>query len=158
MKKAKLKKRKINYNIEIKIGKWGTEIPYSNALYWNLVEAELSKVEDPRRIIIQCFEGFTLKFINKVKNRNFRLSYLSFEKDVNVALNRLDFVPDIYSPYFQSIDSVGVNRCHSKNVSVIPFVIDDEKIFSLYKNRYRVDGIITDYPKKMIEKIKAGAL
>ncbi|MGX7689896.1 glycerophosphodiester phosphodiesterase family protein [Flectobacillus roseus] len=155
---AKLKKRKINYNIEIKIGKKGVEIPSDNKFYWSLIETELERVTDYNRVIIQCFDPTTLKNINKWKKKQYRLSFLTAGTNINTELQKLDFTPSIYSPYYKSIDSVGINVCHSKKIAVIPYVIDTELEFNIYKNIYKVDGIITDYPKKMIEKIKAGAL
>ncbi|MFT5385897.1 MAG: glycerophosphoryl diester phosphodiesterase, partial [Saprospiraceae bacterium] len=66
--------------------------------------------------------------------------------EANMA--KLDFTPDIYSPYYKFIDTILVTTVHAKNMKLIPWTVNDteemKKLIDL-----GVDGIITDYPDRI---------
>ncbi len=66
-------------------------------------------------------------------------------------LEKLGFVPTIYSPYYQLVSKKLVRKCHAKNIKLIPWTVNDvASMRGLI--RLGVDGIITDYPN-LIEAV-----
>jgi len=65
-------------------------------------------------------------------------------------LARLDFVPAIYSPYYLLVNKSLVRKCHSRNMKLVPWTVNDVKSMRRLI-RLGVDGIITDYPNKIRE-------
>jgi glycerophosphoryl diester phosphodiesterase len=64
-------------------------------------------------------------------------------------LNGLSFKPDIYSPNFKLVNSSTVQYCHQRQIRIIPWTVNDTTdMISLI--RLGVDGIITDYPNKIL--------
>jgi glycerophosphoryl diester phosphodiesterase len=68
---------------------------------------------------------------------------------VNVNLNGLSFKPDIYSPNFKLVDLSTVQYCHQRQIRIIPWTVNDTTDM-IPLIRLGVDGIITDYPNKIL--------
>ena len=69
---------------------------------------------------------------------------------VQQNIDKLGFQPDVYSPYYKLLKKKDIQERHNKNIKVIPWTVNDLKsMHSLI--RKRVDGIITDYPDRLIE-------
>ena len=65
-------------------------------------------------------------------------------------LKKLGFTPQIYSPYYQLVSKKMVQKCHAKNIQVIPWTVND--VASMRGMIHLgVDGIITDYPNLIRE-------
>lgn len=146
---AASKGRKISYSIELKIGTKGWDMPKTIAEYWTLVENDLEAVSNDK-VIIQCFDASSLNYIYKTRKRPFRLAFLTSGANIQEQLDKLDFIPDIYSPSYKMIDGIGISYCHSKNIMVVPYVLNDNAVVDIFKNEYKVDGIITDYPNRFV--------
>lgn len=64
-------------------------------------------------------------------------------------LTNLGFVPDIYSPYYTSVDAELVKKVHQKKMLILPWTVDkEEDMVALTK--LGVDGIITNSPDILI--------
>ena len=62
-----------------------------------------------------------------------------------VQLAALGFTPSIYSPAHELVTAELVAYCHAHGMKIIPWTINDKKIFEAQR-QLGVDGIITDYP------------
>lgn len=97
------------------------------------------------RTIIQSFDVRALREA-KAADASIPVALLlseteGFEKD----LERLGFVPEIYSPYYRLVDERMIENCHANGIRIIPWTVNDEdEMVSLLK--LGVDGLITDYP------------
>lgn len=98
------------------------------------------------RVVIQSFDPRTLRVLN-VSYPHVRTSYLVSNKNKTVVQNleELGFVPFIYSPNFNLVDSELVKACHDRNVKVIPWTANTAEEIERLKS-LKVDGIISDYP------------
>ena len=68
-------------------------------------------------------------------------------------LQRLSFLPDIYSPYHKYVNKKAVQASHKKGLKVIPWTVNSKaRVRELV--RMGVDGIITDYPNLVDIKIR----
>jgi len=96
-------------------------------------------------VVIQSFDLRTLQVINR-KYPHIRTSFL-IENDMSLDENmaNLGFKPFIISPISKIVTQDFVNKCHQKNMKVIPWTVNSTEEISRLK-ALGVDGIITDYP------------
>ena len=74
-------------------------------------------------------------------------------KSVAENLTDLGFKPDIYSCYFQLLTKEDVDYCHERDIKVIPWTVNKvEDMQGLIE--MGVDGIITDYPDRLISLVR----
>jgi glycerophosphoryl diester phosphodiesterase len=67
-------------------------------------------------------------------------------------LNKLGFIPTIYSPAYELVNKKMITECHAKNIKVIPWTVNEiGKMKSLIA--LGVDGLITDNPNLLHKKI-----
>jgi len=140
-----------NYNIEIKRHPMGdsTYHPVMKT-FADRVVREIDELGIMSRTTVQCFDVETLQYLHE-KRPDVRLVYLVENKDsFEDNLSKLGFVPYVYSPNLYLIDESTVSKCKEKNILLIPWTVnkveDIEKMLDL-----EVDGIITDYPDRLIE-------
>lgn len=106
--------------------------------------------------VIQSFDPRTLRILHK-EHPHVMTSYLvgparmkDFTIDIERDIEELGFVPDIYSPHYKYVTAENIKECHDKGVKVIVYTpntkekIDELKVIG-------VDGVITDYPKLLLE-------
>ena len=147
-------KGEIRYNIELKRRpEWdGVYLPDVNK-FVDLVLETIRELGIAKRTTLQCFDVECLQILNK-RNINMPLVYLigntdSFQKNMDL----LGFVPDVYSPYFKLVNAQLVDLCHEANMEIIPWTINEvaemERLLNL-----KVDGIISDYPDRLIKVVK----
>jgi len=140
----------VDYNIEIKStpetdGQFHPGPEEFADLLISLIEAKgLTS-----RTIIQSFDPRPLRFL-KEKKSAVRLALLVENiKSPDWNIRRLGFKPDIYSPYYRLIGKRKVRKLQSEGIKVIPWTVNgaDEMMKMIGMG---VDGIITDYPDRLI--------
>jgi glycerophosphoryl diester phosphodiesterase len=139
------------YNIELKTSPKYDTLQY-NAPPAAVVDAVLADVK-PRnignRFYIQSFDVRPLQYVHK-KYPEIVIGYLTVGKNLDSNLKSLGFMPHIYSPVFDLVSKAMADFCHSKNMKLVPWTVNDkEKMKSLIADG--VDGIITDYPNYFAE-------
>jgi len=145
---------KMRYNIEIK------RVPDNDDVFHppmerfaDLVFTEIKGLGILDRTTIQCFDVETLQYINQ-KYPEAQLVYLienlnSFKDNID----KLGFEPAVYSPYFQFVDEQLVADCKSRGIQLIPWTVNEEKDI-IKMITLEVDGIISDYPDRLIRLYK----
>ncbi|MBC7774567.1 MAG: glycerophosphodiester phosphodiesterase [Phycisphaerae bacterium] len=141
----------IRWNIEIKSQpEWDGIRHPAVEVFVQLVVAEIRALGLEKSVTVQSFDVRALKELHRYAP-DLQLAFLieninGFES--NMA--RLDFVPAIYSPYYLLVNKALVKQCHAKNVKLVPWTVNDVKSMRRLI-RLGVDGIITDYPNKIME-------
>lgn len=135
-----------HYNIEIKSSPEGDGV--NQPTPQEFVALVMQVVKDKgiqNQVIIQSFDPRILEEIHK-QYPNMPIAFLvSNTKGLQDNLQRLSFLPHVYSPYHKLVDKKTVAACHSKGLKIIPWTVNDKpRIDELVK--MGVDGIITDYP------------
>lgn len=139
--------RKMWYNIEIKSNPKsdGTGTPEPEEFVTLVTNIILSKgIKD--RVIIQSFDVRPLRLLHQ-KDSTWQLSYLLDKgaEDLEKSITYLGFTPAIYSPAYGNVSKNLVDKCHAKNIKIVPWTVNKVKdIQALYN--LGVDGIISDYP------------
>ncbi|SDK29536.1 glycerophosphoryl diester phosphodiesterase [Catalinimonas alkaloidigena] len=140
------------YNIETKSTPEGDEKfhPAPEAFVKLLVGVlEEKRILD--RSILQSFDVRTLQVAHQLYP-DLRLALLvENEASPEAQLETLGFVPAIYSPHFELVDTTLVSFCHTRSMQLIPWTVNEADEIRRMK-RLGVDGIISDYPDRVLAK------
>jgi len=104
------------------------------------------------KVIIQSFDVRTLQYLKN--EQGIRTSLLVdnlFTPEEN--LSHLGFTPDIYSPNYLLVTKELKEFCDNHNINIVPWTVNKEEDMIKLIN-LGVDGIITDYPDRLLNIIK----
>lgn len=101
------------------------------------------------KTFIQSFDTRALENVKKL-DPSVKLVFL-VENILGVKKNlkKLTFKPDVYSPFFKLLTKKVVDLCHKKGIKVVPWTVNEPLDIQSVMN-LGVDGIITDYPNRII--------
>ncbi len=149
--RAKYPNKPIRWNIEIK-----SEPAYDGIKtppieeFVALVVQELRALNLVSSSNIQSFDIRPLQILHRTAP-DVELAYLIENADaMEKNVEKLGFVPQIYSPYYILVSTELVDKCHQKGMKLIPWTVNDVTAMRRLI-RLGVDGIITDYPNKIAE-------
>lgn len=145
----------IRYNIEIK------SLPEYDGIYSPTVEEFVQLVVEVirakniiERTTLQSFDIRALEIINQ-KLPNVAIALLVDDNEsIDKKLQQLSFQPDILSPYYKLLSAENVREFQNANLKVIPWTLNDTKDMQQMID-FKVDGIITDYPDRLISLLNA---
>lgn len=142
----------VRYNIEIKSEKtdYGKRQPQSD-VYAGMVMKIISDKGIDKKMNIQSFDPELLNVLHK-KYPKLVIAFLTGEGTLTENLPKLDFVPQIYSPNYKLLNKEQVDAIRGLRMKIIPWTVNEdaaiERMLAL-----QVDGIITDYPEKVLKKL-----
>lgn len=145
---AKSKRKPVMYNIELK----------TNALYdgskqppveetVDLVMEVVKEKQLENRSYLQSFDFRPLQILHK-KYPHIVTAVLISDKDKRTfeqQLEELGYTPEMYSPHYSLVTPELVDKCHKRNIKLIPWTVNTLEEMKKLK-ALKVDGIITDYP------------
>jgi len=143
----------ISYNVEIKTEPGEIMFNPEPITFIDLVYQEILHAELKDKINIQSFD-ITILQAMKQKDHEMRIGLLIENNDsLSINLERLGFIPDVYSPEYCLVDRTLVKQVREKKMKLMPWTVNEtkemEKLIAL-----NVDGIITDYPDRLIKLLK----
>lgn len=141
----------IFYNIEIK-SKPEYDGVFTPKLqeFVNLVLDVIETKGISDRSIIQSFDLRALEEVH-IQNPELTIALLVDENEsISSKLKKLSFIPEIISPYFKLLDQKMVLEYQNNGFKIIPWTINDMDDIKLMID-FKVDGIISDYPDKIIQ-------
>lgn len=143
---AVAKRPGIRWNIEIKTEpQWDGVFHPPVADFCEMVVAALKELGIEKTTTVQSFDVRALNIMHRIAPE-IRLAYLIENVDsLEKNLTKIDFVPDIYSPYYLTVNKKMVRQCREKHMDLIPWTVNDVKSMRRLI-RLGVTGIITDYP------------
>jgi glycerophosphoryl diester phosphodiesterase len=142
------------YNIETKSSEAGDDIFHPKpAEFTDLLLSVLNEKELQGRVVIQSFDVRTLQEI-KQKKPELKLALLIGNTDSpKENLDKLGFTPTIYSPYYKLVDANLMKLARRQKMQIIPWTVNEpEDIENMLE--MGVDGIISDYPNRVIDLVK----
>lgn len=106
-----------------------------------------------QRIVIKSFSNHILQELYS-RNKTINTALLVEDsKSVHEHLNELGFVPAYYNPGFELVSKSLVDILHDFRIKICPWTVNEvsdmEKLLA-----FDVDGIITDYPDRLIDLLK----
>lgn len=151
---VKTKNSGVRFNIEIKSepNYYGVFTPQPDA-YVTLVLDEIKKNDMLSRVNLQSFDLAILEEIKK-QSPNTKVALLVEDNEtIEEKLKSLSYQPQIISPYFKLLSAESVKNYQAKGFQIIPWTINEEEDMEQML-LWQVDGIITDYPDRLIKLIK----
>lgn len=134
------------YNIETKSdpSEYDSYYPQPDT-FAELLVNEIFRLGIADRSVVQSFDPNTLIAVRNIEPRIHLALLVENQDPVAQNIDRLGFIPEIYSPYYQFVDSVMVDEVHTRKMRLIPWTINNsaemKRLLEL-----GVDGIISDYP------------
>jgi glycerophosphoryl diester phosphodiesterase len=143
----------INYNIELKSLENEYQITQPEVEeFCQLVLEQLDGKISPENLTLQSFDFNVLNHLHKINSKSsskkFFISVLiepEDNNDIDFNLAKLDFLPDIWSPYFKTLDKNKVDYLHKMKIKVIPWTVNNIEDMKSIKEM-GCDGLITDFP------------
>ncbi len=144
-----------NFNVEIK-SKTEDVLCFHPPIntFVDSVVAVLQANLPENKFTIQSFDITTLQYSHQ-QYPQLKLAFLTdglgfkTPAEVDAELETLGFVPAIYSCYFKMLTGDVVKHLWAKNMLVIPWTVNKPEDILAMKN-LGVDGIITDYPNRLL--------
>lgn len=136
------------YNIETKTTPQGDSVFHpSPDVFVDLLMRVIYQKNVSERVIIQSFDVRTLQYLHQ-KYPTIKTALLVEEGDglsFSGHLKQLGFIPNSYSPEHTLVTPLLVSQCHSMQMTIIPWTVNDLPTMKILLG-YGVDGIISDYP------------
>lgn len=144
-------KSKPFYNIETKTTLKGDGVYHpSPEPFVDLLMEVIDEIGIRDRTVIQSFDARTLQIMRK-KHPDVTLALLvENEKGPEFNIARLGFRPDIYSCDYNLVDEALVDYCQKKSIKLIPWTVNEKTDMNQLID-WGVDGIISDYPNRLME-------
>ena len=141
------------FNVEIKRVPEQDNIFHPEAKeFAELVIAAIYKGGIENKTYIQSFDPASLEQV-RLQDAHIPLVYLIDNKDSIVTnLNKLSFIPEVYSPYYKLVDTDLVSFCKSSGMQLIPWTVNEKEEMIELLN-LGVDGIISDYPDRLLSVV-----
>ena len=144
---AKSKGRTISYNIEIKSKEGFDGVRHPDIqTYSELLIGVLQDKKILQRTTIQSFDIRPLQYVHR-KYPAIVLSYLTERSNQSLQdeLDKLGFIPAIYSPQYKIVTKELVEQSHRKGMKVLPWTVNTvEEMKAILA--LGADGLISDYP------------
>ncbi len=139
------KKPQVFYNIETKGNPLSDNVEHPEPeTFVRLLMDVINKKKITPWVIIQSSDVRTLQVLHE-KYPHVRTSLLVSRGTVADNLDKLGFVPDIYSPYYVRVTPKIIQDCKEKNMKVVVWTINTKAEIEKFK-KMGVDGIISDHP------------
>lgn len=145
----------LKFNIELKsleeeYGKSQPDVETFSKLVCDVVFKQISA----ERVTLQSFDFAVLKHLNAgIQEKIYPKMTLSVliepedDNDITRNLEKLGFVPEIWSPYYKMLTPEMVKDLHGRGIKVIPWTVNLLEDMKKVKE-IGCDGLITDYPDR----------
>ncbi len=141
------------FNIEIKSQPdFDNKRTPSVSAFAKLVFDEIHALKIAKISCIQSFDTRALEEIHKLDKNQTTALLIENQAGLATNLKRLTFKPTIYSPYYLLIAQSTVDSCHKQNIKMIPWTVNDTAAMRQLI-MIGVDGIITDYPDRVLRHL-----
>jgi len=145
------------YNVEIKRKPEADNLYHPNAdEFAGLVVKTIQDSGVKNRIYIQSFDVESLQVTQKLDLEIKLVLLIENSHSPESNLLKLGFTPDVYSPYYKLVNNELVDYCKKEGMKLIPWTVNKVEDMDAMLN-IGVDGIITDYPDRLLKRINKQA-
>ena len=144
----------IKFNIELKTEPelYGVFTPHPH----EFVSLVLKVIHDNDVFENSNLQSFDLQTLEEIKKQSpkMKVALLVDEyENISIKMGELSFKPEIISPYFGLLTKESVNKYQKEGFMVIPWTVNSIEEMNQMID-FNVDGIITDFPDRLINLIK----
>jgi glycerophosphoryl diester phosphodiesterase len=143
----------VGYNIEVKSNpEWYGIYQPQPAEYAQIIVDEIQELNIDERLIIQSFDDQLLEEIRKLDNTLEIALLVDNDAGFEANMDRLSFVPEHYSPHERLVNADLIEKVRSMDMEIHVWTVNDESRM-LELIALHVDGIITDYPDRLVKLV-----
>jgi glycerophosphoryl diester phosphodiesterase len=102
-----------------------------------------------KRVTIQSFDPRTLQVLHKTFPAQTTALLIGNKDSFDDNITHLGFTPSIYSPYYTLVTAELVKKAHDSKVAVLPWTVNEPADMKAMSD-LGVDGIISDYPDRLV--------
>jgi glycerophosphoryl diester phosphodiesterase len=142
------------YNIEIKRVKSQDEIFHPNG--FSFTKRVIDKIEGlgiENKTTIQSFDHECLEYSHGLNPAIKTVILVEDDQPLTYHLKQISYTPYAYSPDFHLVTKELIADCHKRSIKVIPWTVN-EKADIRKMIELGVDGIISDYPDRVIKIVR----
>ena len=154
LKFAKALDSEIKFNIELKARPEYDGIFTPNPK--EFVKLVLNVINTNNAFSESNLQSFDLRILEETKLQapTMKVAILVDENEsITTKLNQLSFKPEIISPYFKLLDIKNIKGYQKDGYEIIPWTVNSIEDMNQMID-FQVDGIITDYPDRLIDLIE----
>jgi len=141
----------VYYNMETKSTPGGDDIYHPKPRRFVKLLLDVIKSKGiASRVTIQSFDPRTLQVLHKMDAGTVTALLVENRDGLARNIERLGFTPTIYSPYYLLVNADLVKEAHDRKVAVLPWTVNEEKDMKAMAD-LGVDGIISDYPDRLVK-------
>ena len=142
-----IRRKLIFFEIKSDVPEYGRSQPYPN----DYVKLILNEVKEYGLASI-CYMSFDKNILEELHKMdpNLNLIYLSEKKGIKKSLEQLSFKPNSVGLYFKTINKRSIKLLREQNIGVYAWTVNNvDEAHEMME--FAIDGIITDYPRRIIE-------
>jgi glycerophosphoryl diester phosphodiesterase len=141
----------VYYNMETKSSLEGDNIYHPGPEKFVALIMDVVKAEGiASRVIIQSFDPRTLVIVHRDYPAQVTALLIGNKESFEKNIADLGFSPSIYSPYYDLVNAELVKKAHDRKVAVLPWTVNEETDMKAMGD-LGVDGIISDYPDRLVK-------
>ncbi|HVU56867.1 MAG TPA: glycerophosphodiester phosphodiesterase family protein [Puia sp.] len=141
----------VYYNMETKSSPAGDDIYHPKPeRFVELLMGVIQSKGIASRVTIQSFDPRTLQVLHRMDAGMVTALLVENKDGFAKNIERLGFTPTIYSPNYLLVNAELVKEAHDRKVAVLPWTVDEEKDMKMLADM-GVDGIISDYPDRLVK-------
>lgn len=150
IKKTRLLNPNIKFNLEIKSKpKYDDEFTPTPSEFVKLVLGVILETDSVGNTNLQSFDLRVLEQI-ELQCPEMKVALLiDRDESISKKLKKLSYKPEIISPYFELLDARTVRNYQDEGFEIIPWTVNEDDDLKRMIS-FSVNGIITDYPDKLI--------
>lgn len=145
-------KTAVRFNIETKLLPTHPDETAGPAEFAHALMNEVKKAGVERRTTIQSFDFRTLKIVER-EAPGIETVYLT-EKDGWTLEGLMKDGARIWSPDFRALTKAIVDKAHSLGIRIVVWTVNEPADIRRMIE-WRVDGVISDYPDRVLQQLKA---
>ena len=140
----------VYYNMETKSTPEGDDLYHPKPERFVALMMEIVKAKGiAGRVTIQSFDPRTLQVLHRTDPGQTTALLVENTDGFEKNIQRLGFVPSIYSPYYLLVNADLVKLAHDRKVAVLPWTVNEVKDMKALA-ALGVDGMISDYPDRLV--------
>ncbi|AUP78288.1 glycerophosphodiester phosphodiesterase family protein [Flavivirga eckloniae] len=151
---SKNKNPNIKFNIELK------SRPEYDGIYTpepnEFVKLVLDVVNKNNAFNETNLQSFDLRVLEEIKEQSPKITVallVDEDESIQSKMSKMSYAPEIISPYYKLLDAKTVNTLQANNFLIIPWTVNtNEDLLKMID--LNVNGIITDYPNRLIQILK----
>lgn len=145
------------YNVEIKRKPEADNLYHPDAEeFAGLVIKTIQDSGAKDRIYIQSFDVESLQVAKRIDPEIKLVLLIENSNSAEINISKLGFTPEVYSPYHKLVSAKLVDYCTEQDMKLIPWTVNTVEDMDAMLI-IGVDGIITDYPDRLLMRINQQA-